>query len=164
MHTRNIVSIGLLAAVYVALCAVLQPISFGPIQFRVSEVLCLLCIDYPLAIFGVSIGCFLSNLFLGGLGIIDVIFGTAATVIGCLMAYHFHNVLFKNYPLLSVFCIALANGIIVGIELGFLLDSVKMIPLYMLYVFIGESVVLFVGLPFYRRLYASGFFEKKRRG
>lgn len=60
--------VALTATVYVALCYIFGPISFGPIQFRISEVLCLLAIDYPWAILGVSIGCLLANTFIGGFG------------------------------------------------------------------------------------------------
>ncbi len=144
--------IALTAAIYVALCYILQPISFGPIQFRFSEMLSLLSIDFRWAFLGVCIGCFLANTFFGGLGIIDMIFGTSATVIGCTLAYLFRNRRFKGYPILSVFMIILANALTVGTELGIILKTQNLIPLYMLEVGIGEAVVLFIGLPVYKKL------------
>ena len=154
---RLIVNAALLAAIYVSLCAVLQPISFGTIQFRFSEMLCLLSIDYLWAFWGVVLGCLLSNLFIGGLGIVDVVFGTLATFIACLMAYLFRKIRYRNYPVLSAFVIALVNGVIIGIELGYILDTINLIPLYMLQVFIGEAVVLTIGLPIYKRLKETVF-------
>ena len=142
----------IMAAIYVAVCFVLQPISFGPIQFRFSEILCLFAIDYPWALIGVSIGCFLSNMFVGGLGVLDIVFGTLATVIGCSLAYMFRKHRIKDYPILSTMMIVLANAIIVGIELAYVLKTPKLVGLYMLQVGIGELVVLIIGLPIYKKV------------
>ena len=157
--TRYLVLVAVFAAVYVVLCAILQPISFGPIQFRFSEMLCLAAIDYKWALWGVSIGCLLSNLFIGGLGMADVIFGTAATIIGCSLAYYFRARLFKGYPVLSALMIVVVNALIVGAELAFVLDEVKLMPLFMLEVGFGELVVLAIGLPIYKHL--KKLFEAK---
>ena len=142
----------IMAAIYVAVCYVLQPISFGPIQFRFSEILCLFAIDYPWALIGVSVGCFLSNMFVGGLGVLDIVFGTLATIVGCLLAYIFRNKHYKDYPILSTLMIVLANAIIVGIELGIILETPNLIWLYMLQVGFGELVVLVIGLPIYKKV------------
>lgn len=159
-NNKQIAKAAILAAIYVALCAVFHPISFGPFQFRISEMLCLLSIDHLWAFWGVVIGCFLSNLFLGGLGAVDVIFGTLATFIACLCAYLLRNCRFHGYPLLSAFMIAAVNGVIVGIELGYSFKTVDMIPMYMLQVFIGEIAVLAIGLPIYMKIKDMDFMNK----
>ncbi len=155
----QIAKVAILAAIYVALCAVLQPVSFGPVQFRFSEILCLLSIDQLWAFWGVVLGCLLSNLFLGGLGIVDVIFGTLATFLACLSAYLLRDIRYKEYPLLSAFMIALINGLIIGTELGFILKTRNLIPEYILQVFIGEIVVLAIGLPIYVRIKDMDFIK-----
>lgn len=73
----------LIAAVYFALATVLQPVSFGPIQFRLSEALVLLPVFLPESVIGLTIGCFLSNFFYSTM--YDVIFGTVATLIAALL-------------------------------------------------------------------------------
>ena len=70
-----------IAACYIVLTLLFQPISFGPVQFRISEALCVLPYFTPAAVPGLFIGCLLSNL-LGGSVIMDVIFGSLATLIG----------------------------------------------------------------------------------
>lgn len=142
----------LTAAIYFVLCYILQPISFGPIQFRFSEILCLLSINYIWALFGVSIGCLLANMFIGGLGVIDIVFGTIATIIGCALAYVLRNKLTKGYPLLSAMMIVLANAIIIGIELAYILETPSLVWLYMIEVGFGELVVLMIGLPLYKKV------------
>lgn len=75
----------LIAAIYFALATVLQPISFGPVQFRLSEALVLLPVFMPESIIGVTLGCFLSNFFYSTM--YDVIFGTIATAAAALLTY-----------------------------------------------------------------------------
>lgn len=48
-----------IAALYFALSVALNAIAFGPVQFRISEILVLLPIIFPEAIPGLTIGCFL---------------------------------------------------------------------------------------------------------
>ncbi len=143
---RYLATGGVVAALYVALTAAFAPISFGFTQFRISEVLVLLPVLTPAAIPGVAIGCFLSNLLFGGLGPIDVIFGTLATLLGALGT----RWLRKLAPLAPLPPIVL-NALIVGTYLVYLLPQpVAPTPYWesMLAVAIGEIVVLYLlGLP-----------------
>lgn len=152
MKNSNLFKASLIAAIYVSLCLILSPISFGPIQFRLSEILCLLAIDYPFAIVGVSLGCFIANLFFGGLGVIDVIFGTLATFLACTSGYYLRNKRVNGYPLLSFLMIILFNSIIVGMEFGFIYDNIKIIPISILEVGISELFVVIVGTPLYKKM------------
>ena len=76
-----------IAALYVALtfCASLLGLSSGVIQFRLSEMLCILPLFLPEAVPGLFIGCILSNA-LTGAAFWDVIFGSIATLIGAVGA------------------------------------------------------------------------------
>ena len=42
LNTQTLVQAAVIAAIYVVLTMIFAPISFGPVQFRVSEVLCIL--------------------------------------------------------------------------------------------------------------------------
>lgn len=75
----------LVAAIYFALATALQPISFGPVQFRLSEALVLLPVFMPEAIIGVTLGCFLSNFSYSTM--YDIIFGTIATGLAAVLTY-----------------------------------------------------------------------------
>ena len=76
---RRIALAAVTAALYAGLTMALAPISFGVVQFRVAEALTLLPFIMPEAVPGLFVGCLLAN-FLGGFGIIDVVFGSAATL------------------------------------------------------------------------------------
>ena len=76
---------GLIAALYVVLCLVSTALglSSGPVQFRLSEALCLLPCLTAAAIPGLTVGCLAANI-LSGCVIWDSVFGTLATLLGAL--------------------------------------------------------------------------------
>ena len=76
------------AALYVVLTFIssLFGLSSGVILIRISEALTILPAFTPAAIPGLFIGCILSNLLTGGL-ILDVVFGSIATLIGAVGTY-----------------------------------------------------------------------------
>ena len=73
----------IIGALYVVLTVLFAPISFGTsgIDVRISEMLTILPFFTPAAIPGLLIGCVISNILGGGI-ILDVIFGSLATLIG----------------------------------------------------------------------------------
>lgn len=153
MKNKKITNISIIIAIYVALCLLLEPLSFGFIQFRISEILCLLAIEFPYAIIANTIGCFIANMLFGGLGIVDIVFGSLATFLGCLFAYMLRNKRYKGLPVASCLAIVLTNGIIVGIELGLLASNMKMIPIGILEISISEFIIIvLIGLPIYNKL------------
>ena len=84
LNVRRLCQAALIAAVYTVLSLLFLPISFGPIQCRISEMLVVLPAVMPAAVWGVTIGCLITNI-LGGAILPDVIFGTAATLIGAVL-------------------------------------------------------------------------------
>ena len=81
--TRSLTRAALIAAIYALLTVIFQPISFGAVQFRISEALTLLPVLMPDAVPGLFIGCLLSNLLGGGVWF-DVLLGSAATLLAAL--------------------------------------------------------------------------------
>lgn len=151
---KYITSAALVAALYTALTLVLAPISFGPVQIRVSEVLTVLPAVFPPAIVGLSLGCFLSNLigFLAGfnpLGLIDCLIGTSATIVAALLSYAAGKYC-KGF--LRGFLAALSpiviNGLFIGMEIAFIVIgdfSFNTTALSCIYVAIGEVLPCTVG-------------------
>lgn len=145
-----------IAAVYIALTMMFQPISFGPVQFRVSEALCILPFFTPAAIPGLFIGCFLSNFFCGAV-LMDVIFGSLATLIGAIGSY----MLRKNRWAVCVPPI-MANTIIIPWVLRYAYGSTDIIPFAMVTVGAGEILaigvlgnVLLIALEKYKGIIAE---------
>ena len=123
----------MIAAAYVVLCLVFAPISYGEVQLRVAEALTILPYFTPAAIPGLVIGCFLSNLIGGGI-MLDVIFGTVATLIGAVGTY----MLRKGTPFLAPVPPILANALIVPFVLYYGYGVPLPIPFMMLTVGAGE--------------------------
>lgn len=87
MNSRYITKVGLIAALYAVLTYILPSgLSYGPVQFRLSEGLVLLPYAEPAAVLGLAIGCIISNLA-SPFGIIDIIAGSAATLIAAYLTH-----------------------------------------------------------------------------
>ncbi|WP_295339658.1 QueT transporter family protein [uncultured Subdoligranulum sp.] len=115
VSVQRLVRCAVIAAVYVVLCLVLAPFSYGAIQVRIAEALCLLPVFGAEYIIGVTLGCFLANLF--GSTIIDVVFGTIATLLACLVTYRLRNVRIKGLAIPASLPPVFFNAVIVGIEI-----------------------------------------------
>ena len=108
--TRDLTLAAVLAAVYAALTITLPVPAFTGIQVRLSEALTVLPFLFPAATPGLVIGCFIANMF--SPYALDMVFGTAATLIACIMTQHMPNRYLA--PLPPVLC----NAVIVGAEIA----------------------------------------------
>ncbi|AVP66102.1 QueT transporter family protein [Clostridium sporogenes] len=130
-----------IAAIYTVLTLLLAPISYGQIQVRVSESLTLLPFLSSYSIWGVFLGCIISNL-IGGNGIIDVVFGSLATLIAAILTYYIgkSNLKFKKYlaPLPPI--------IINAVVIGFILNYTLKLPLLLsiIWIGLGEAISCYV--------------------
>ena len=126
-----------IAAIYVTLTMVFAPISFVPIQFRISEILCVLPFFTPAAVPGLFLGCFLANLFCGA-AVLDVVFGSLATLIGAAGSLY----LGKKSRWLVCLPPILANTVIIPWVLRYAYGSTDLIPFAMVTVGVGEILAI----------------------
>lgn len=161
-HTLFLVQSALIAGIYVAVTYAASPISYGSVQFRISEALTVLPALTPAAIPGLAIGCLISNLG-SPLGVIDVICGTVATLLAAVFTRLTRKFLFKKLPLLSLIFPVLFNGIIVGAEIAFFMPEGFSWLAFLTSgasVALGEAGVCYIlGLPLYSALNKSGVFK-----
>lgn len=140
-RTLQLCRAAIIAALYVALTLLFQPISFGAVQLRISEALCILPVLWPEAVAGLAAGCLLSNL-LGGALPPDVIFGTLATLLAAITTLKLR----KNIWLAALMPVVF-NGVIVGLVLTYAYQ-IPTLFLNMLTVALGEAAVLYIlGVP-----------------
>lgn len=85
MKIKTIVVNGVLAALYIAVSAVIQPFGFTQIQFRVSEMFNHLIVFNKKYLYGIILGVFLTNLFFSPLKAYDLIFGVGQSFIALLI-------------------------------------------------------------------------------
>lgn len=113
MNTRTLTLAAILAAVYAALTMVLYAPSYGPVQIRAAEALTVLPFLFPgAAVPGLFVGCLVANL-LSPYGPIDVIFGSAATLLAAIWTSKCRSRWLA--PLPPVIC----NAVIVGATISF---------------------------------------------
>jgi uncharacterized membrane protein len=134
--TKKICQNGVVAAVYFVITLAASGISYGQIQFRIAEILVLLCFFRPDFVIGVTLGCFLANIN-STIQPWDMILGTAATFLSSLLIAY-------ASPRLAVACIwpVLFNAFIVAGELTWILQ----LPFWLnvAYVGAGEAAVIVV--------------------
>ncbi len=111
MTTRALAQGAMIAAIYVALTKLFEPISFGrtnAVQCRVGELLTILPAFTPAAIPGLFVGCFVGNL-LSAAAAVDVILGSLTTLLAAVGTY-----LLRKNRFLAVLPPIVLNGLIVG--------------------------------------------------
>ncbi|MEG1164985.1 MAG: QueT transporter family protein [Oscillospiraceae bacterium] len=175
--TRKLVTVAVIAALYAGLTMLIAPISYGTLQFRVSEVLCILPFFFPASAIGLTLGCAIANL-MSAAGILDIIFGSLATLLAglCTAAIGIHAR--KKVPVgevkekigmgSSIAACAmpvLFNAPIVGAVLSFALTPAAFwegVLIFGAQVGIGEAGVMFVlGLPLMRYAMKHTIFLEK---
>ena len=129
----DIIEISIIAAAYVALTLLIQPISYGEIQFRLSEILMLLVFYNKKYSLSMILGCLIANLWSPYL-LWDMLFGTMATSLACFFMTNSKSLIVASiWP--TVF-----NGLIVGAEIAILSDLPYL--LCIITVGFGELVVV----------------------
>lgn len=167
-NLRKLTAAAIVGAAYAALTIALAPISYGAIQCRISEVLCILPYFLPFTAWGLFAGCLASNFITGN--IMDIVFGSLATLAAawCTAAIGRHgNPERTGRCALACLMPVLWNGVVVGavITKGYAgLDLFANFPVFALnavQVAAGESVVLYVlGLPCMKVLPKKEFFRR----
>ena len=137
MKSKKLVFIcqaAVIAALYVVLTYVFSAFASGVIQVRVSEALTILPAFTPAAIPGLVIGCLLSNT-LTGCVLLDIIFGSVATLIGALGSHALrrHTWLVPIPPIVS-------NMVIVPFVLRYAYGATDAFPFMIATVGAGEII------------------------
>lgn len=140
----TIAEIGVVAALYAALTIALQPASYGPLQFRVAEVLKPLVIWEPHLIAAFVVGNFLSNLTSPYAGPWELVFMPFANLVGAWACY----ALGRRWPYLGAALYALVIASAVSLMLSVLLKLAfaGLFPALLA----SEAVLIVGGVPIMR--------------
>ena len=140
--TRDMTRAAMIAALYVALTYLAFSFGLsgqGSVQVRFSEMLCVLPYFTVSAVPGLTLGCLLANL-LTGAHVLDILFGTLATLLGAIGSR-----LLRRWRFLVPLPPIVANTVIVPFVLRYAyLTTDVAFPLLFLSVGIGE--ILSVGV------------------
>ena len=131
--TRYIAQAGVIAAIYAALTLVViqNPLGYGPIQLRLSEAVTVVACLTPAAVPGLWLGAIVANAFMlsqfGTLALLDVMFGSAATLLGAWWTWSH-----RDRPGVALAGPVVANALIVPAYLPFMLSSLAGLDFYRL--------------------------------
>ncbi len=131
---KFIVKTALISALYIALTIIFAPISYGPIQVRISEMLTILPVFDPAAIPGLFIGCMIANIA-GGFGPWDIFLGSFITLIAAILSYYIGK---KISPYLAPLSPIILNSLGVSAYLAFLTNTPYLFLVFT--IFIGELI------------------------
>jgi uncharacterized membrane protein len=85
MNIKTLAVNGIVAALYIAVSAVIQPFGFTNIQFRVSEIFNHLIVFNKKYFYGIVLGVFLTNLFFSPMVAYDLVFGVGQSIVALLV-------------------------------------------------------------------------------
>lgn len=166
LRAHTLAAAAIVGAAYAVLTMALAPISYGAIQLRVSEVLCILPYFMPCTAWGLFIGCAAANLLTGN--IFDIIFGSLATLAAALLtaAIGKRKHTLANSALACLMPVVF-NALVVGAVITAAYEGLNLFQHFGVfamnaaYVGLGEAIVLYVlGLPLMRYLPGKKFFRE----
>ncbi|HHY13866.1 MAG TPA: QueT transporter family protein [Thermoanaerobacterales bacterium] len=143
MKTNQLVRASIVTALYVILTYSLPSLAYGPIQFRVSEVITLLAYIDSFYIFPLTLGCALANIG-SPLGIVDVIFGTLSSFLALYCMSKTKNMFLASlWPAIFSFIIGLEILFLSEVSVNFFIVTGQI----MLSQFIIVSII---GVPIFK--------------
>lgn len=152
--TRKIVVTAIVAAIYATLTLALPFMSYGPIQFRIAEVLTLLPFLKKDYIWGLTLGCFIANI-MSPIGLPDMILGTVATFISVYAVYLTGKYIKeKKYGIwIASLWPTIFNALIIGGMIYIFYDQTVPAYVFMAEVGLGQFVVITIlGVPVFKLL------------
>ena len=154
LTTRQIALNGVAASLYAAITILTASFAYGNIQFRIADALCVL---EPSLTVGLTLGCLISNIF-STVSALDIVIGTAGTLLGCLLAARVKKDWLVPVPIM------LANAVLVGAMLAYVLTPTALVQGFFINggeVLLGEAVVLYLlGVPLLVFFRKNGVMEK----
>jgi uncharacterized membrane protein len=150
MNTQKVVRVAIIAALYTVFTLLIAPLSYGPVQFRISEFLKVFVLFDPWIALGIGMGTFIANQFSPFVGPWELIWMPLTDIAGGLMAYFVYRALREKLPAIPMLLYALSTGASVGLMLSVL--GVGGFWIMTFYVTASEAVILLAAIPIVTRM------------
>ena len=161
LTTRQIALNGVIAGLYAAITILTASFAYGNIQFRIADALCVLVVLDPSLTIGLTLGCLIANIF-STVSALDIVIGTAGTLLGCLLAAKARKDWLVPVPVI------LANAVLVGAMLAYVLTPGALLQGFLINggeVLLGEAAVLYaLGVPLLLFFRKSGLMDRLLNG
>lgn len=153
LQTKDLTRAAAAAALYVVLTWAVPAFSYGPVQFRISELLTLLCYLNPIYIAGVTLGTVIANLT-SPLGVIDIVFGAGSSFLAFLLMQKMPNI--WTASLMPVLC-----SIFIGVELYIIAQEPMSFWLVSGQIMLSQLIICtIIGVPLIKSLLKNESFVK----
>jgi len=145
------------AGLYAGLTLAVMPLSYGAVQFRISEVLCILPFFFPFSVWGLFVGCIISNIFSPYFWL-DITVGPAASLLAALCTMYIGQLNSRDRVLTKIiacFPPVIFNALFIGAMISYIMISEGDASSFMLvflscsfWVGLGQLGVMYLlGLP-----------------
>lgn len=146
MKVKTLAGNGIVAALYIAVSFLIQPLMFSNIQFRVPEIFNHLIVFNKKYIYGIVGGVFLANLFFSPLGMYDLVFGVGQSILALLIT------IFTSRYIKGIFARMTVNTVVFSFTMFLIaweLNLAIKLPFMLAWITtaIGEFVVMAIGIP-----------------
>ena len=169
VNTRRIAFAGVVAALYAVMTMALAPVAYGPIQFRIAEAMCILPFFFPFSVWGLFVGCIVSNLL--SPYPLDIVVGPLASLLAALCTMQIGRLPGRErLPVKALACLPpiVLNAVFIGALIAYYMvsggEADSFLPAFIisgLQVGLGQLVVLYaLGLPLMVYLPKSRVYEK----
>ena len=150
MKTKHVVYMAMMGALYATLSLGIAPLSYGVIQFRISEFLKVFCLFNPLTGVGIAIGDIISGSMSPMVSAWELIFMPITDIIGGFAAYYIYKALKERLPVIPMLVYALTTAASVGLML--VAFGVGGFWLMFASVGVSEVIILLTAIPIGFRL------------
>ena len=118
---QKLATAGVVGAAYAALALFgsIFGVTYGPIQCRFSEALCVLPFLFPETAWGLGIGCLIANVF-SPYGLLDIVVGSCATFLAALLTARCKKKWLAPLPPVVLILVMMIASLIAGAAWGFL--------------------------------------------
>ena len=144
LTTKDIAFGAIIAAVYaVVTMTIVIPNQYAAVQFRIAEILTLLCFYNKKFIPALIVGTFIANLW-SPFGWIDWVFGTGATAIAVMLMPYVKSIWIAGiFPVIT-------NAVIIGIMCTYLYEVPFPLWLNICFVGLGQFTVILCGVLLFK--------------
>lgn len=143
---QELTKMGLIAALYIAITLVIAPVSFGPIQFRLSEMFNYLALFHKRYVIAVTLGVVIVNFISSPYGLIDVVIGGLSTFFVLIIS----RAVTKRIKSLKLKMVVMATIVVVSMftiagQIYFISDSTETFWFMYLTIAFGQLVSMTIG-------------------
>jgi len=157
LNVRKIAFAAVVAGLYAGMTLAAAGFSYGPVQFRISEVLCILPFFFPFSVWGLFVGCIVANFFSPYLWL-DITIGPIASLLAALCTMYIGRLNSRDRVATKAFACfppVIFNAVLIGAMIAYIMlsegDAESFLPIFIasgLWVGLGQAVILYVlGLP-----------------